>query len=155
MKKINKDLFKKAMSKFATGDTIVTINKKGNYIGKTINSFSSLSMNPPLVLFSIDKKSSSLIDFKKANYIGINFLSDKQTLISNHFSTKNPKWDFIDYFIAVNKVPMIDNCIANLNCKKITALNQGDHIIFICKINQLKIDNKKNPLIYFNSKYLT
>jgi flavin reductase (DIM6/NTAB) family NADH-FMN oxidoreductase RutF len=155
MKKINKTLFKEAMSKFATGITIVTINKKGIYIGKTINSFSSLSMNPPLILFSIDKKSTSLLDYKKAKYIGINILSDKQSLISSHFSTKNPKWNFKNYFITSNNVPMINNCITNLNCKKVTTITQGDHIIFICEITQLRIKNKKNPLIYFDSKYKT
>jgi len=50
---------------------------------------------------------------------------------------------------------MINNCITNLNCKKITTITQGDHIIFICEITQLRINNKKNPLIYFDSKYKT
>ena len=56
MKKINSALFKKALSKFATGITIITMSQKENFLGKTVNSFASLSLNPPLVLFSLDKK---------------------------------------------------------------------------------------------------
>ena len=55
MKKINSFLFKSVMSKFITGVTIITINKNNNYIGKTVNSFASISLNPPLVLFSLEK----------------------------------------------------------------------------------------------------
>ena len=78
MKKINNSNFKKAMSNFATGVTIISINYKDTFIGKTVNSFSSLSLNPPLILFSLDKKSSSINKFKISKNIGISFLSNKQ-----------------------------------------------------------------------------
>ena len=78
MKKINSKLFKLAMSKFATGVTIVTLNNKGLFTGKTVNSFASLSLDPSLVLFSLDKNSSSLNNYKKAKYLGINILSYRQ-----------------------------------------------------------------------------
>ncbi len=153
MKKINSELFKKSLSKFATGITIVTINKNGNYIGKTVNSFSSLSLKPHLVLFSLDKKSSSIKDYKNSSNIGINILSKKQVKISEYFSQKKVKWNLKNYFITKNNIPMIQNCIANFNCKKIEIINSGDHIIFICKVIEVKIDEKHKPLIYFNSKY--
>ena len=69
MKKNNLNLFKLVLSKFATGLTIISINADKEFIGKTVNSFASLSLNPPLVLFSLDKKSTSLQLYKKANYI--------------------------------------------------------------------------------------
>ena len=72
MKKINNKLFKKVLGKFATGITVVSINNKGDKIGKTVNSFTALSLSPPLVLFSLDKKSSSLIKYKKSKLFGIN-----------------------------------------------------------------------------------
>ena len=68
MKKINSNLYKLAMSKFATGVTVVSINYNNNYIGKTVNSFSALSLDPPLVLFSLDKKSSSIQQYKNSKY---------------------------------------------------------------------------------------
>ena len=65
MKKINKKLYKESLSKFATGIVVVGINLEGKVIGKTVNSFSSVSLNPPLILFSLDKKASSLNQYKK------------------------------------------------------------------------------------------
>ena len=145
MNKINSNIFKLAMSKYATGVTIVTINNKEKYLGKTVNSFAALSLKPPLILFSLDKKSS---------FIGINILSKNQNKLSNYFSLKNSLWKNTPFTLSKNNVPLIKNCVANIDCKKIKLINQGDHIIFICKVNAVKIDEKKKSLIYLNSKYI-
>ena len=153
MKKINSNLYKLAMSKFATGVTVVSINYNNNYIGKTVNSFSALSLDPPLVLFSLDKKSSSIQQYKNSKYFGINILAKNQKKISNHFSKQKPKWGDTSYFLTTNNIPLIKNSSVNINCKKIKNISQGDHIIFVCKIIEVKIFNKK-PLVYLNSKYI-
>ena len=98
MKKINKDNFKKTLSAFATGITVVATKYNSILYGKTINSFSSLSLSPPLVLFSLDNKSSKLNIFKKCETITINILSNKQQLVSNNFAKKTPDWHDIDYY---------------------------------------------------------
>ena len=154
MKKINSFLFKSVMSKFITGVTIITINKNNKYIGKTVNSFASISLNPPLVLFSLGKKSSFVKDYAKSSFIGINILSKKQKKISIYFSKIKPKWVDIKSFISKNNIPLIEGSLANLNCKKITTISQGDHIIFICKVLEGQISTKLKPLIYLNSGYL-
>lgn len=154
MIKINPSLFKNSMSKFATGITIITINNKNIYLGKTVNSFSAVSLKPPLVLFSLDKKSSSLKYYKNSSFLGINLLANKQKKISNYFSTKNPKWNDTKYYISRNNIPMIKDCLVNLDCKSVKTINQGDHIIFICEIIEVLINDNKKPLVYFNSKYL-
>jgi len=154
MKKINSNLFKLAMSKFATGVTIITINKKNKYIGKTVSSLASLSLNPPLILFSLDKTSTSLKDYKYATFIGVNILSKKQKNLSDHFSKKTPKWSNTKYFLSNYGTPMIKDSVANLNCRKVKTTIQGDHTIFICKIVDIKINKKENSLIYLNSKYI-
>jgi flavin reductase (DIM6/NTAB) family NADH-FMN oxidoreductase RutF len=154
MKKINPKLFRSAMSKFATGVTIITINNNNNFIGKTVNSFASLSLNPPLILFSLDKKSTSLNKYTNCKNIGINILSKKQKSLSNHFSKQSPDWDNTGYFLTKNKVPMIKNSIANLNCLKKKTISQGDHIIFICKITDILITKNNKSLIYLDSKYI-
>ena len=154
MKKINSKLFKLTMSKYATGVTVITINIEGKFMGKTVNSFASLSLDPPLVLFSLDKKSSSLKDYKNVSFIGINVLSKNQIKISNHFSNKNPLWDNTNYFLSKKNTPIIKDCIANLDCEKIKTITQGDHIIFICKISEIIVNKNKKPLIYFNSNYI-
>ena len=154
MKKINKVNFKKTLSTFATGITVVTTKYNSILYGKTINSFSSLSLSPPLVLFSLDKKSSKLEIFKHSKTITINILSKKQHQISNNFAKKNPDWDEIEYYIIKNGNPFIKNCVSNLDCKIIDKIKKGDHIIFICKVLQVINNNKLKPLIYYNSKYL-
>ena len=153
MKKINKENFKKTLSTFATGITVVTTKYNSMLYGKTINSFSSLSLSPPLVLFSLDKNSSKLEIFKHSKTITINILSKKQQIISNNFAKKNPDWNEIEYDITKNGNPIIKNCVSNLDCKIIDKLKKGDHIIFVCKVLQVINNNKLKPLIYFNSKY--
>ena len=145
--------FKKALSKFATGITIISINYKNNFYGKTVNSFASLSLNPPLILFSLDKKSSSLNKFLKSNYIGVNFLSKKQKNLSQLFSNKKNLWGDTEYFLTKESIPMISNSVVNLSSKNYKTLPIGDHIIFICKIIDIKIDKSSKPLIYLNNKY--
>ena len=154
MKKISKDNFRKTLSKFATGITVVATNKNSITYGKTINSFSSLSLSPPLVLFSLDIKSSKLDVFKNSNTVTINVLSKGQKNISNNFAKKNPDWNLIDHEILKNGNPIIKNCVSNLDCKITNKIKKGDHIIFICKVINVTINDKLKPLIYFNSSYL-
>ena len=155
MKKINSTLFKKSLSKFTTGVTIITINNDGAMLGKTVNSFAALSLKPPLVLFSLDKKSSSIEKYLKSKNIGINLLSNKQKNISSYFSLKNSSWNNTKYIVTKkNSIPMIKDCLANFHCKKYKVIKEGDHFLFICKILEIQIDDTKKPLVYFNSKYL-
>ena len=153
MKKIYKENFKRTLSKFTTGITVVTTNKNSILYGKTINSFSSLSLSPPLVLFSLDIKSSKLNIFKNSKIISVNILNKNQKWISNNFAKNNPNWNEIEYNILKNGNPIIKNCVSNLDCKIIEKIKKGDHIIFICKVLQILNNNKLKPLIYFNSKY--
>ena len=153
MKKINKENFKKTLSNFATGITVVVTKNNSILYGKTINSFSSLSLSPPLVLFSLDKKSSKLKIFKESKTVAINILSNKQEMISDNFAKKNPDWKEIDYYVLKNGNPIIKNCVSSLDCKIVDKLKKGDHIIFICKVTKVLNNNKLKPLIYYNSKY--
>ena len=153
MKKVNKDNFKKTLSAFATGITVVATKYNSILYGKTINSFSSLSLSPPLILFSLDNKSSKLNIFKKSETITINILSKKQQIISNNFAKKNPDWKDIEYDSLKNGNPIIKNCVSNLDCKIINKIKKGDHIIFICEVSQVMNNDKLKPLIYYNSKY--
>jgi len=154
MKKINSNLFKEAISKYTTGIAIITTNINEKFIGKTVNSFTSLSLTPPLVLFSLDKKSSSLKNYKESPNLGINILARNQKNTANYFSKRKPIWGNTKYFLSTNNIPMIKECVVNIDCKKIKTISQGDHIIFICKVNKILINNIDKPLIYFNSQYI-
>ncbi|MFL2543063.1 MAG: flavin reductase family protein [Alphaproteobacteria bacterium] len=153
MEKINKENFKKTLSTFATGITVVSIKYNSILYGKTINSFSSLSLSPPLVLFSLDNKSSKLKIFRESKTVSINILSNNQEIISRNFAKKNPNWKEIEYEVLKNGNPIIKNCVSNLDCKIEDQIKKGDHVIFICKVLQVLNNNKLKPLIYYNSKY--
>tara|TARA_B100001057_G_scaffold462062_1_gene514657 strand:+ start:349 stop:816 length:468 start_codon:yes stop_codon:yes gene_type:complete len=154
MKKINKLNFKKTLGKFATGVTVICTNDANQIYGVTVNSFSSLSLKPPLVLFSLGKNSSSINSFLKSKYLSINILSKEQIEISNHFAINNHPNSNINFFLGKKNTPLINDCIANLECKLIEILKKGDHHIFICELLNIKINDKKKPLLYFNSKYI-
>jgi len=154
MKKINKRLFKTVLSKFSTGVTVVGININGKNIGKTVNSFSALSLSPPLVIFSLDKKASSLSKFKKSKFLSINILGYNQKDISNNFAKKDAKWKKVTYEISEFKTPIIKNCLGNLECIRIKSLTEGDHVIFICKVINASYNSKIKPLIYYNSTFI-
>ena len=83
----------------------------------------------------------------------IYFHIDKK-IISNYFSNKKPLWDDTKYFFSKKNIPMIKNSVVNIECQPTKKLNHGDHIIFICKISEILINDKQKPLIYLNSKYL-
>jgi len=153
MKKVNINNFKKTLSKFPTGITIICIRNNNLIYGKTVNSFNSLSLNPPMVLFSLGNYSSSIKQFLNTKYLSINILSSKQKKISKNFASSTPKIENINFIEGKNKTVIIPNCIANLECKVIDSIKKGDHIIFICKILELQFNDKLKPLIYYNSKY--
>ena len=154
MKQIDRINLKKTLSKFSTGVTVIGIYYDNINIGKTVNSFSALSISPPFVLFSLDLKASSLNKFKKSKFFSINILGKHQTDISNIFAQKYPKWEKINFGIGEFKTPIIKNCLANLECKMTQLLMKGDHIIFICEVLNASFKDKIKPLIYFDSNYI-
>ena len=153
MKKVNTRNFKKTLSKFSTGITVVCVKNNNSIYGKTVNSFNSLSLNPPMVLFSLGNYSSSIKKFSKTKFLSINILSSKQKKLSENFASSVPNLEDIKFIERKNKTVIIPNCIANLECELMDKIKKGDHIIFICKVLEIKYNNKLKPLIYFNSKY--
>ena len=153
MKKVNTKNFKKTLSKFSTGITVVCVKNNNLIYGKTVNSFNSLSLNPPMVLFSLGNYSSSINKFSKTKFLSINILSNKQKKLSDNFASTQPKLENINFIEGKNKTVIIPNCIANLECELTDKIKKGDHIIFICKILELQSNEKLKPLLYFNSKY--
>ena len=153
MKKVNTKNFKKTLSKFTTGITVICVKNNNSIYGKTVNSFNSLSLNPPMVLFSLGNYSSSINKFSKTKFLSINILSNKQKKLSDNFASTQPKLENINFIEGKNKTVIIPNCIANLECELTDKIKKGDHIIFICKILELQSDEKLKPLLYFNSKY--
>jgi flavin reductase (DIM6/NTAB) family NADH-FMN oxidoreductase RutF len=156
MTEITSDLFKKVLGRYATGVTIVTtLDEEGNYCGLTANSFNSVSLNPPLVLFSISNGFSSAQALKHHGMCGITILSSEQKEISNNFAFKHEeKFKNIDYHLGEHtKLPIINSAIGWIEGQLEHVYQGGDHNIFVIRVIDMDFNEDKEPLIYYKGKY--
>ena len=154
---MDKKEFIKTVSKFTTGITIVTLgdSKKGFY-GCTMNSFTSLSLNPPQILFCVDNRNSFIKEFKKNTLVNINILSDKQKDLSNKFaSTPEVRWKDAKFKVSKNDVPFFQDSLVVIETVIDKKIFSGDHLIIICGLRKIIHLKKGNPLVYFDGKYLS
>jgi 3-hydroxy-9,10-secoandrosta-1,3,5(10)-triene-9,17-dione monooxygenase reductase component len=142
-----------ALGSFATGVAIVTTNEGDHDVGMTINSFNSVSLDPPMVLWSLAKSSASLPVFTSSGYFAIHILSAEQQDLSQKFATRG-----IDKFADValergeGNVPIIQGCSAVFHCKTSYKYEGGDHEIFVGEV--LKFEHfEKSPLVFHAGKY--
>ena len=146
---MNISRYKKVLSKYATGITVIAKKDKNNLVtGITVNSFVSISLKPPYISWSLDKTTSSFKKFKNIKFFNIYILSEKQTDVSNYFSSTN---EIKKNTIIANK--LLNHNLADLNCQTIKKINIGDHLFFVAKVLKFKLKKEKKPLIYFDSKY--
>ena len=146
---MNISRYKKVLSKYATGITVIAKKDKNNLVtGITVNSFVSISLKPPYISWSLDKTTSSFKKFKNLKFFNIYILSEKQTDVSNYFSSTN---EIKKNTIIANK--LLKHNLAELNCQAIKKINIGDHLFFVAKVLKFKLKKEKKPLIYFDSKY--
>ena len=154
---MDKKEFIKTVSKFITGITIVTLgdSKKGFY-GCTMNSFTSLSLNPPQILFCVDKRNSFIKEFKKNTLVNINILSDRQKDLSNKFaSSPELRWKDTKFKVSKNDIPFFQDSLVVIETVIDKKIFSGDHLIIICGLRKIIHLKKGNPLVYFEGKYLS
>lgn len=140
---------------FATGVTVVTtVDRSGRPIGLTANSFTSVSLNPPLILFCLDKGSSNLSAFEEGSAFAVNILDAEQQALSARFVSKQE-----DRFASVPwetwdlQVPILQGVAANLECERHAVIDAGDHRIFIGRVRHTWFDPQRAPLLYFQGGY--
>ena len=149
--------FRKALGCFATGVTVVTtVNPDDNTpIGVTVSAFSSLSLEPPLVLFCLGNKTSSLDSFKRSGRFVINILAESQRDLSIRFASRvEDKWAGIVAETGLGGVPVLGGCIANLECALVNTVDGGDHVIFIGQVENIHYQEGGAPLLYFRGAYM-
>lgn len=146
--------FRKALGCFATGVTVIsTVDSHNHPVGVTVSAFSSLSLDPPLVLFCLDKRTSSLDAFREG-YFAINILREDQRQLSIQFaSKKEDKWVGVDYAMSKLGVPVLKDVLAHLECKVQSVLDGGDHLIFIGGVEHIDHQTGGQPLVYFRGAY--
>jgi flavin reductase (DIM6/NTAB) family NADH-FMN oxidoreductase RutF len=150
----SKDL-RKAFSKFGTGVTVMTaVSSDGALAGVTANSFNTVSMDPPIVLWSLALSSPSLRVFRDAGHFVVNILGLHQIEHSKRFSRANPdKFAGLAVGQARCGAPVLENCAATLECSTLSEQIVGDHVLFLGQIQHYAYASLE-PLLFFNGKYV-
>jgi flavin reductase (DIM6/NTAB) family NADH-FMN oxidoreductase RutF len=146
--------FRKTLGCFASGVTVVSArDEHGAPVGVTVSAFSSLSLDPPLVLFCLDKRNASLAAFRDGPF-AVHILREDQRQVSIQFASKGEdKWKGIDYSVNDDGVPVINNCLARLECVPHQTTDGGDHLIVIGRVVKMEHQTGGQPLVYFRGAY--
>lgn len=148
----NTRMLRDAFGRFATGVTVITAPSQDGPVGITANSFSSLSLDPALVLWSPAKGSRRFPYFENAPHFAIHILGDDQAHISGGFA-KNPNaFEGLDTTTNAQGVPLINNCLARLECRHRATYPGGDHVIVVGEVTRAEL-REGNALAFFGGKY--
>lgn len=142
--------FRNALGLFATGITVVTsLGNKKEPIGITVNSFSSVSLDPPLVLFSLGSFGNHCQDFKQSGVFAINVLSADQRHLCDRFASPlEDRFDGITYDTGENGCPVFKDCLSVFECKIYATHEAGDHLIFVCEVTNVTSESESNALLF-------
>lgn len=144
--------FRRALGSFPTGVAIITTrDADGMPVGLTCNSFSSVSLEPPLVLWSLRRNSRSLDAFRQAGTFAINVLSEGQRALSARFASNiEKKFDGVDH--AAEGLPLVDGSVARFSCRTAAEHEAGDHIVFIGEVESFEYRDE-DPLVFHGGAY--
>lgn len=150
-------LYRKALGCFATGVAVVTtISPTGQPVGLTVNSFSSVSLDPPLVLWSLRAQSGACEIFRQAKHFAVNVLASDQQDLSRRFATREgDKFERLAVSQGLGGAPLLPNCLATFECSTANAHIEGDHVLFIGRVERFGHAAQAEPLIYCRGAYAT
>lgn len=149
-----KRALRNAFGTFATGVTVMTTRQAdGTPRGFTANSFTSVSLDPPLLLICIAKSAHSCDAFAQADHFAVNILADDQKDISGLFASQSAeKFDLAQWGVDAQDVPLIDGCLSSFSCARHEVVDAGDHLILIGRVLEFQT-SEKAPLGYFKGAY--
>ena len=147
--------FRNALGAFPTGVCVVTAHTPdGEDIGMTMSSFNSLSLEPPLVLFSIGRQSHSLAQWRQAEGYAINVLADNQKDISGRFARPlSNKWAALDFDRGYAGAPLLRGVIARFECRSRASHDGGDHVLFVAEVLRFRIFENRAALLSYKGNY--
>lgn len=154
---VDKDQFRKVVGHFATGVTVLTSRVGDNMHGMTANAVCSLSLDPLLVLVCVARKAESHDIVAQGGVFALNILSEGQEELSRQFVRKNSPEDHkfrdVPYRIGVTGCPLLEGCLAYLECRVVASYPGGDHTIFIGQVEAAHASGDGRPLIFYRSDY--
>ena len=148
------DVFRRVCGRFATGITVVSVlDCNGRPHGITVNSFASVSLDPPLVMVSLSLRNSALEHFLESAHFGINVLADDQEHHSRRFAKHGEdRFEGVNWQGAESGAPLIDGALAHLECARERWFEAGDHAVLIGQVLRAGC-REGRPLLYFQSGY--
>ena len=151
---IERNELRRVMGHFATGVTVITtISKQGAPFGLTANAFMSVSLEPPLLLISVDRKAESFPHFEESKVFTVNILRDDQESISRRFAVSGGnKFEGVAYHVGGNGVPILEGTLAHVECRVYAAHDGGDHILYLGEIQEAETREGK-PLLFYRGGY--
>ncbi len=146
-------LFRRACAQFATGICVATVFD-GKPHGLTINSFTSVSLRPPVLLICLDREANLTSIFQRQHYFGVNILSEAQEDVSGAFAYKpDDRFGGVAWHLSEHGAPLISQCLASIECRLIRVLPVGDHDVLFGEALNAGFGDPAEPLLYFRSRY--
>jgi flavin reductase (DIM6/NTAB) family NADH-FMN oxidoreductase RutF len=151
---VTSDEFRRACGRFATGLTVASVlDAQGQPHGLTVNSFTSVSLEPPLILICLGHAVTVIDAFRESKHFGINVLADSQRELSERFARKGQdRFDGLDWYCGETGVPLLPGVLAAMELAVRQRISTGDHDIFVGEMLKATIGDG-NPLIYWASQY--
>lgn len=155
---VDQDQFRQIMGNFATGVTVVTTRVDGTDHAMTVNSFASVSLDPPLVLFNADRETTTHDLIASGECYAVNILSADQEWISNRFAGEHKEmedpWEDVPIQREATNAPIIEDSIGYIDCSLYEAYDGGDHTIYVGEVEQTELQNPEEPaLTFFRGNY--
>ncbi len=154
---VSPDVFRQVMGKFATGVTIVTLKNKSGVHGLTVNAFTSVSLDPPLVLICIQKNGVSHTNISQTEYFVVNILSNDQQELAERFANaelnSRERFKNVSYQMTGRGVPILRGNLGHLECRIVDRFDGGDHTIFLAQVESAEVSEGKRPLLFYASQY--
>ncbi len=143
-----------ALGAFATGVTVITaLAPNGHHIGLTVSSFNAVSLEPPLIVWSLSLRSHSLLAFREADRYAVNVLAQGQAELSQRFAMPlEDKFANLDLSYGLGGVPLLPGCCAWFECRNEARYSGGDHLILIGHVERYARSDKE-PLIFHGGRY--
>lgn len=150
---VDSETFRYAMGHFATGVTVVTASADGKAHGTTVSAFASLSLNPPLVLVCLDRRSFLLDIAQTAKAFVVNVLRHDQEFIARHFASPvDDRLSHFEYHEGSNGQPILESVLASIECRLVETCEGGDHMILLAEVVSVEV-HEGNPLLYYRGGY--
>ena len=149
--------FRDALSVFPTGVAVVTaVSQTGERLGLTVSSFNSVSLSPPLVLFSVSRAAYSFSAWQRVERYAVNILNEDQEIVSNRFArAMGDKWDGVTVLVGATGVPILPNVLVGFECVAHARHDGGDHEIFVGRVVAISPLHAASPrpLVFFRGRY--